>query len=66
MLPHNALSVAIADRVRRDPQRGDAKAVEMRLPGNLIGEPRLPMDSQLVDDRPGKGASVHIVPALLG
>ena len=50
-----------ADRVGRDLQGADAKAVEMHLPGSLIGELRLPMCRQLVDDGPGQGALTHIV-----
>jgi hypothetical protein len=42
-----------AGRVGRDLQGADAKAVEMHPPGSLIGELRLPMCCQLVDDRPG-------------
>src|SRR5512133_1241077 len=50
-----------ADRVGRDLQGADAKAVEMHPPGSLIGELRLPMCRQLVDDRPGQGALTHVV-----
>jgi hypothetical protein len=37
------------------------KAVEMRLPGGLIGGPCLSMRGQLIDDGPRQGASAHIV-----
>src|SRR5580765_5995562 len=50
-----------ADWVRGDPHYADAKLIEMRLPGSLIGEPRLLMGGQRTDDRPGKVSSAHIV-----
>src|SRR6185369_7011395 len=50
-----------ADWVRGDPHYADAKLIEMRLPGGLIGEPRLLMVGQLSDDRPGEVTSAHIV-----
>ena len=59
MLPHSAPSVA--DRVGRDLQGADPKAMEMRLPGSLIGELCQLMRRQLADGRPGQGAPTHIV-----
>src|ERR1700760_2394926 len=58
--PERALSGDL-HRVWGDPQSTDAKAVEMRLPGGLIDKSRLPMGSQLSDDRPGEGPTSHIV-----
>ena len=45
----------------RDLQRAYAEAVEMGLPGRLIGKPHLLMCRQLTDDRPGEGTPAHIV-----
>ncbi len=49
------------DRVGRDLQCADAEAVEMRLPGRLIGEPHLSMGGQPMDDGPCQGTPAHIV-----
>ena len=49
------------DWIRRDLQRTDAEAVEMRLPGGLIGEPCLSMGGQPMDDGPCQGTATHIV-----
>ena len=50
-----------ANRVGSDLQSTDAKAIEMHLPGRLIGELRLPVFRKLIDDRPGQGTPTHIV-----
>ena len=49
------------DWIRCDPRSTDPGAVEMRLPGSLIGEMRRLMCSQLTDNRPGEGSPSHIV-----
>ena len=60
-LPHSAPSGGDAGWDRGDPHCADAKLIEMRLPGSLIGEPRLLTGRQLTDDRPGEVTSAHIV-----
>ena len=42
------------DWIRRDLQCADVEAVEMRLPGGLIGEPPRLMGGQLMDDGPSR------------
>src|SRR6476659_1425235 len=49
------------DWIRRDLQCADVEAVEMRLPGGLIGEPPRLMGGQLMDDGPSQGTAAHIV-----
>ena len=48
-------------RVWGDPQSADAEAVEMSLPGGLVGEVPLWLSCQLADDRSGQCAATHIV-----
>jgi hypothetical protein len=50
-----------ADWVRCDLHCADAEAVEMRLPGHLIGEPCPLMCGQLMDGRSRQGSPAHIV-----
>ena len=61
MLPHSAPFGGDTDRIRCDLHCRDVKAVEMRLPGSLIGEPRLLVRGQLMNDGSCQGASAHIV-----
>ena len=61
MLPHSAPSVAMLHRVGRDLQSADAEAIEMRLPGGLIGKPCLWLRGQLADHRSGERAAAHVV-----
>ena len=49
------------DWIRCDLHCVDAEAVEMSLPGSLIGEPCLSMRGQLMNDCPRQGAAAHIV-----
>ena len=50
-----------ADWIQCDLHGPDVEAVEMRLPGCLIGEPCLLMGGQLRNDGPRQDASAHIV-----
>jgi hypothetical protein len=61
MLPHRAALDRDLHGVGGDLQSTDGQAIEMDLPGSLIGKACLWLRRQLADDRPGKRTAAQVV-----